>query len=240
MPKLPKHAHKVRVGLYGRNSKPPKGWKPSFRGEQPPGSWKIQIARLRAQLPADADVVWEGYDVVTGSDPNRPKWAELLRLVRGGHVQHVYVTKLDRVMRGLNHFLDVSKIFDERGAHLIFVDSQGASIRGKDPFAKAMRNNIAVFAELELDLARERAQDVMRVGDDGRTYGPRSERPAGRPSEYGEGHKMRRRGGRLVHDRPRCALCRGITGGFDVPSGNATPKPRVAKPVGYATGVGSA
>ena len=201
----------MKAALYARNSKPPKGWRPRVAGEEPPGSWSVQLPKLRDVALRDGhEIAWEGYDVVTGSNPNRPKWKELMALVRGGHVNVVYVTKLDRVMRSLRHFLDVAEEFERRGAHLIFVDSPGASVKGKDPFAKAMRGNLAVFAELELDLARERSLDVMEVREDGRIYGPRSDKPAGRPSEYGPEHKFRNRRGRLEHDRARCPVCKGV------------------------------
>jgi DNA invertase Pin-like site-specific DNA recombinase len=210
----------VKAAIYARNSKPPKGWKAKVEGEEPPGSWKMQLPRLRRAAEADGhEVTWEGFDVVTGSNPNRPKWKELMALVRGGHVGVVYVVKLDRVMRSLRHFLDVAEDFEKRGAHLIFIDSQGASIRGKDPYAKAMRGNLAVFAELELDLARERSLDVMEVREDGRTYGPRSEKPAGAPKQFGPEHKMRNRDGKLWHDRARCRACKGAA----EPTGSATP-----------------
>lgn len=217
------------VAIYGRNSKPPKGWKPSHPGDSPPGSWAFQLQVCRKAAIADGhEIVWEGHDVASGGDPNRPQWAELMALVRGGRVRAVYVTKLDRVMRSLAHFLEVADAFEKRGAWLVFVDSPLASVKGKDPFAKAMRGNLAVFAELERDLAWERSMSVLEVREDGRTYGPRSERPAGAPRIYGDGHKMRKRDGKLWHDRARCPLCRVAEPGVPRPEGGGPENERVA------------
>jgi DNA invertase Pin-like site-specific DNA recombinase len=110
-------------------------------------------------------------------------------------------------MRGVKHFKEVEEVFERRGCELIFTDSPGASIQKADPFSKATRGVIAVFAELEADLAYERSMDVLEVREDGRLYGPRSDKPAGRPTEYGPEHKFRRRGERFEHDRKRCPVC---------------------------------
>lgn len=201
---------KTPAAIYGRNSKPPKGWRPAFPGEEPPGSWRLQIARARAVAVANGDeVVQEEHDVVTGGDPNRPAWARILAAVRGNRVQRVYVTKLDRVMRGARHFLGIAEEFEAHGAQLVFLDQPGANVVKGDPSSKAFRGMLAVWAEFELDLTRERSADVMEYGEDGRLYGPRSDRPAGRPTEYGDGHKFRTTpDGSRKHVRARCPLCR--------------------------------
>lgn len=207
-------SEKRPCAIYARNSKPPKGWRPSFQGEEPPTSWTFQVAKARARATADGfAVVLDEHDIATGSDPNRPGWESIMSAVRGGRVRRVYATKLDRCMRGVKHFKEVEEVFEARGCELVFTDSPGASILTRDPFSKATRGVIAVFAELELDLARERSMDVLEVREDGRLYGPRSERPSGRPQEYGDGHKFRTRNGRPVHDAARCRLCRGETPG---------------------------
>jgi hypothetical protein len=109
------------------------------------------------------------------------------------------------------------------GVDLLFLDQPGASVRRGDSMSKAFRGMASVFAELELDLARERSAAVLQQHE-GRWYGPRSDLPAGRPREFAEGHKMRRRGDRLEHDRARCAAChrdaapRGENGGLHAPA----------------------
>ncbi|MCA1812015.1 MAG: recombinase family protein [Halobacteriales archaeon] len=197
-----------RVALYARNSKPPKGWKPQGEGEEPPGSWKLQLHALRAWAAREGhDVAMEEYDVVTGGNPNRPGWNKVLAAARGHHIHMVAAVKLDRVMRSTLHFHQVANELLDRGVDLLAVD-QGVRISAKDPMSKLLRGILALFAELELDLARERSSAVLEVRNDGRLYGPRSAKPAGRPRLYAEGPKVRIRNGRPVHDRPRCAVCK--------------------------------
>lgn len=236
----------MKVAIYARNSKPPRGWRPKTPGEAPPGSWELQIKACReAAARAGDEVVLEAHDVATGSDPNRPEWQSVLAAVQGGTVRRVYCTKMDRPARSARHYLDVAEVFVARGAELIFVDQAQANVSKDDAFSKMVRGVGAVFAEFELDLARERSRAVMEVREDGRTYGPRSQRPAGAPRAYGEGHKMRRRGGKLWHDKSRCRLCRDVAEpggprpgggrreneGVAERDGSATPGRRLATPI---------
>ncbi len=80
---------------------------------------------------------------------------------------------------------------------------------------KFLIGNLALVAEFERDLIRDRIASVMSRREDGRIYGPRSDRPVGRPSEYGEGHKFRTRNGHRTHDKAHCRLCRGEMAGPD-------------------------
>lgn len=225
----------MKAAVYGRNSKPPKGWKPSFEGEEAPGSWTVQVPRCEAAaLAAGDELVVSLHDVASGGNANRPAWSRLMGMVRGGVVGRVYVTKLDRCARNLRHFLDTAEAFEARGAELVVLDQQAASVRKQDPAGKAFRNMMATFAELELDLIRERSGAVMTIGPDGRVYGPRSDQPAGRPREFGAGHKLRLRGGKAVHDKARCQAC-GEKGGVAASVSDPSPNAGVAEPVGFAT-----
>ncbi len=199
----------MRVALYARNSKAPRGWKPSSPGEEPPGSWRTQLARLREWAAREGhEVALEEHDVASGGNPHRPAWSRALAEARGHHVHAIAATKLDRVMRSAGHFHQVAEELTALGVDLIFVDS-GMRISGRDPFNKAVLGILAVIAELERDLARERSMGELHVGEDGRLYGPRSDRPSGRPKAYGSGHKFRVREGREIHDRARCPACGG-------------------------------
>ncbi|MHB8634326.1 MAG: recombinase family protein [Thermoplasmatota archaeon] len=198
----------MRIALYARNSKPPRGWKAAMLGEEPPGSWKLQLQALRAWAAKEGhEVAVEAHDLATGGDPNRPGWQKVLAAARGHHVHAIVVVKLDRVMRSTSHFHQVVDELLELGVDLIAVD-QGVRISKNDPMSKLLRGVVALFAELELDLARERSAAVLEVREDGRTYGPRSPLPAGRPREFGDGHKVRIRRGAPVHDKARCKACR--------------------------------
>jgi DNA invertase Pin-like site-specific DNA recombinase len=206
-----KEAVPVKVAIYARNSKPPKNWKASFPGEEPPGSWKTQLEDLRTWARRNEhEVLLETHDMVSGRDPNRPGWEQVMSEVRGHHVQAVAAVKLDRVMRSAGHFHEVAKTFLDLGVDLIFTDTS-TQISKRDPFSKFQVAILASIAELELDLARERMWSVMEWRE-GRLYGPRSSRPAGAPRKYGEGHKFRIRNGRMEHDKSRCRACGGNGG----------------------------
>lgn len=227
----------LRAAVYARNSKPPKGWKPSRPGEEPPGSWTKQTEKCReAALREGDEIVLEVHDTATGGDPNRPGWRQVMAGVRGGTIRRVYVTKLDRVMRSLRHFLEVAEEFEARGAELVFLDQPSASVRKGDAAAKALRGMLGVFAEFELDLTRERSGAVFEIKEDGKMYGPRSEVPAGRPVEYGPEHKFRVRDGRREHDRARCRACRVGKPGVENAEGENPVSEGVGYPVGFPTG----
>lgn len=216
----------VRAALYARRSQPPKAWRPSYHGEEPEGSTQAQMRRLEAWAASQGhQVTIRGMDTATGRNPHRPGWERVMAAVRGGHVQLVAITKTSRAMRNTLHYLEtVENDFLPRGCHLEVLDQPMACVRGKaDPMAIAFRTVAAAFNQLELDLAREASMEVMERREDGKLYGPRSERPSGRPVEFGDGHKFRVRAGRKEHDRARCRTCRGETGA-QVSLGEPTPK----------------
>src|SRR5437773_9736262 len=126
----------MKVGLYARNSKPPRGWKPSTTGEAPPGSWKVQHESLRAWAKREGhEVALEEHDMRSGKDANRPAWDRIIQDARGHHVHMVAVTKVDRVMRSMIHFYDVVREFSDLGIDLVFID-QGVRISKRDPMSK--------------------------------------------------------------------------------------------------------
>lgn len=227
----------MKVAIYARKSKPPSDWRPAQEGELPPTSVEVQVRRLKAACEAQGhEVVLVETDTASGSNPNRPGWKRLLAAVRGGSVQGVWMTRTDRAMRSAKHYLEVVEVFLARGCWLDFLDQSMSSVHGKsDPMATAFRTVAAAFAQLELDLTRERSGEVMERGEDGRLYGPRSEKPAGRPVEFGPEHKFRVRGGSRVHDKARCRACRGEKGG-SASSGSDPPAAEgVANPGGLTT-----
>lgn len=228
----------MRVALYARRSKPPKGWKATAPGEQAPGSTDAQMAKLRAWAGANGhEVVLAEADTATGKNPNRPGWQRVMAAVRGGHVQGVAITRTSRSMRNTRHFLEVIEEMERRSCCLEVLEQPAASFRGKtDPMGRAFLTISGAINQLEIELHDEQSNEVMEVREDGRTYGPRSELPAGRPSEYGIGHKLRVRDGRRIHDKPKCRACRGGETGGVVASGLAASEiVGVANPGGLAT-----
>lgn len=232
----------MRVALYARNSKPPKGWRPAFPGEEPPGSWRQQLEELRAWAAREGhEVVLEAYDAkVSGKNPNRPGWRQVMQAARGHHVHEIAAVKLDRVMRSAGHFYDLVRELTELTVDLCFT-AQGLRIGKANPMTKALIGFLALMADLERDWAFERQAAVMEVREDGRLYGPRSELPAGRPREFGPEHKhRRRRDGSMEHDRARCRACRGENGGVESPVSDTQETGGLGEPDGFPAPGGSA
>lgn len=206
----------MRVALYARRSKPPKGWLPSFPGEHAPGSLEAQLSKLRAWAEDGGhEIMLEEADTATGRNPNRPGWRKIMGAVKGRHVDLVLLTRTSRAMRNVRHYLDVVDQFIKRGVRMEVLEQPQASVGDRDdPMSRAFRTIAAAFNQLEVDLHREQSMEVLERRSDGRLYGPRSDKPAGRPTEYGPEHKFRTRNGRQVHDKPKCPICRGgETGG---------------------------
>lgn len=229
----------MRAALYARRSKPPKGWVPSYPGEVAPGSTDAQLAKLQAWAKtAGHEVILQEHDTATGKNPNRPGWQRIMAAVKGGHVQVVAITRTSRAMRNSKHYLEVVEVFLERNCIMEVLEQPMASVRGRgDPMAVAFRTVAAAFNQLEVDLHDEQSNEVLERREDGKLYGPRSDKPAGRPVEFGPEHKFRVRGGSRRHDRANCRVCHGQTGGPDGSESDPPQPEGVANPPGLAMGV---
>src|SRR2546425_8586274 len=99
-------AESLKLALYARNSRPPKNWKPSVPGEEPPGSWRQQLTHLRDWSSRQGHVVvLEEHDAAeSGADPHRPRWSAVMQEARGHHIDAIAVTRSDRVMRSVIHY----------------------------------------------------------------------------------------------------------------------------------------
>lgn len=84
---------------------------------------------------------------------DRPGLEELLKLARSGKVDVVAVWKLDRMARSLEHSVQLLAELTALHVDLVIV---GQSIDTTTPTGKALFGMIAIFAELEADMARER------------------------------------------------------------------------------------
>lgn len=212
----------IPVAVYARKSK----------GQEP----DAQLGRLVRAVEAEGLFLHtSATDVASGKNPNRPGWQRIMAAVDGGQVRQVWITKVDRAMRSSKHYLDVVERLQKRGCHLRVLDQPMLNVLDKDdPMSKAFRTIGAAFAQLEVDLAAERSNEGHEVRPDGVMVGP-SGAPVGRPREFGVGHKMRQRGGKFVHDRPRCKVCRGETGGLSVSPSDPPTDRGVAEPNGLTT-----
>src|SRR5439155_19337820 len=149
----------LKLAQYARNSHPPIDWKPSVPGEEPPGSWKNQLAHLADWATRQGHtVILQDHDTKSGGDPNRRAWGRIMQEARGHHIDAIVVTKLDRVMRSMSHYYKIVDELLSLGVDLIVVDS-GMRISKRDAMSKAFMGQAALYAELERDLIRERIGD---------------------------------------------------------------------------------
>lgn len=205
----------MKAAIYARRSKPPKGWVPSYPGEEAPGSLDAQLKKMRQWAEDNGrTLILEASDTATGRNPNRPGWRRIMGAVKGRHVQEVILTRTSRAMRNVRHYLEVVEVFIERGVRMTVIEQPQASVGAQDdPMSRAFRTIAAAFNQLEVDLHREQSMEVLERREDGRLYGPRSDLPSGRPAEYGSEHKFRTRNGSKVHDKAKCRVCREAEGG---------------------------
>lgn len=99
-------------------------------------------------------------EVASGAAKRRPVLRELLDGARRRRFDVVIAWKLDRLGRTVEGILGTIRELTDAGIRVVVVD-QGLDIRPRDdgsPMARAMLHLLALFAELERDLVRERTR----------------------------------------------------------------------------------
>ena len=113
-----------------------------------------QVDQLRAYCRARGWECQEHVDHgVSGAKARRPGLDALLVAVRRRKVDVVVCTKLDRLARSLEHLVALGGEFKALGIDLIVLDQ---AIDTTTSAGRAMFGMLAVFAEFERDLSRER------------------------------------------------------------------------------------
>ncbi len=132
-----------------------------------------QIEQLRAYCQARG---WECQEYVdhgvSGAKARRPGLDALLGAVRRRKVDVVACTKLDRLARSLEHLVALGGEFKALGIDLIVLDQ---AIDTTTSPGRAMFGMLAVFAEFERDLIRERVVGGLQRA---KALGRRVGRPA--------------------------------------------------------------
>ncbi len=155
----------MTAGIYARVSTP---------DQDPTG----QVAELRTYCRARGWEVHEYVDHgVSGAKERRPGLDALLQAVRRRKVDVVVCSKLDRLARSLEHLIALGKEFKALGVELVVLDQ---AIDTTTSAGKALFGMLAVFAEFERDLIRERViAGVQRARALGKRLG-RPRAPVGR------------------------------------------------------------
>jgi DNA invertase Pin-like site-specific DNA recombinase len=134
-----------RAALYARVSTTDKGQDP-----------ELQLGELRQRAAERGwQVVGEYVDYASGADRNRTELAKLMALVSGRKIDVVAVWRFDRFARSTAHLLEALDTCRRFGVDFVSLREQ---IDTTTPMGKAMFTIVAVVAELERDLIRERVK----------------------------------------------------------------------------------
>ena len=95
---------------------------------------------------------------VSGKDANRPRLQEMLDYVREGDI--VYVHDLSRLARSTFDLLEISKVLQKKGVHLV---SNKESVDTTTPAGRLMFTMIGAIAEFERDVILERQREGIAL-----------------------------------------------------------------------------
>lgn len=114
-------------------------------------------------------------DKMSGTVSNRPGLTTALKMAQHEGTEFV-VWKLDRLGRSIRGIIETMQIFEKRGVRLVSITER---FDLSTPFGKAILHFLAVFAELERDLIRERTMaGLQRAKERGDPHGrPRAMTP---------------------------------------------------------------
>ena len=146
-----------RVGLYARVS----------TTEQ---TCENQLQVLRAFAGARGWAITEFVDAgVSGAKEKRPQFDALLADVRRRKLDVVVCTKLDRLARSVKHLIALGEELRALGVELVVLDQ---AVDTTTSGGRALFGMLAVFAEFERDLIRERViAGVRRARAQGKHLG---------------------------------------------------------------------
>ncbi|MEO9737670.1 MAG: recombinase family protein [Roseobacter sp.] len=103
----------------------------------------------------------------SGLDTERPKLAECLRYVRKGDT--LVISRVDRLARSAKHLLSLVSELENKGVTLKVLDQ---SIDTGDAAGRAFLGMLAVFAQFETDIRKERQMDgIAKAQEKGIKFG---------------------------------------------------------------------
>ncbi|MFP1632915.1 recombinase family protein [Zhengella sp. ZM62] len=112
-------------------------------------SLEVQLDKLEA---AGCEEVFS--EKRSGLDTERPKLAECLRYVRKGDT--LVISRIDRLARSAEHLLSLVRQLEGKGVTLKVLDQ---NIDTGDAAGRAFLGMLAVFAQFEADIRKERQMD---------------------------------------------------------------------------------
>ena len=131
-------------------------------------SLEVQRDKMRA-IGVEPDHIFE--EKRSGVDTNRPALKEALRFARKGDA--FIITKIDRLARSATDLLQIVQQLQAKGVALRVLDQQ---IDTGTPAGKAMLQMLAVFAEFETAIRKERQMDgIAKAKEKGTKFGRKAQ-----------------------------------------------------------------
>ncbi len=144
-----------KVAIYSRKSK--------FTGKGESIENQIELCRayIAMHMPATApeDILIfedEGY---SGGHLDRPKFQEMIKLVKKKKVNNIVCYRLDRISRNIGDFAQLIEALNDLGCGFISIKEQFDT---SSPMGRAMMYIASVFSQLERETIAERIRDNMR------------------------------------------------------------------------------
>lgn len=96
---------------------------------------------------------------VSGKDQNRPKFQELLQLIRTNRINVIISKEVSRLTRSVSDFCEFMELCRKHG---VAVKIKGLDVDPNTPMGGAMFQILAVVAQLEREMCRERVKSTLR------------------------------------------------------------------------------
>jgi len=149
----------MNIALYARVSRADKDQRP-----------ENQLLKLRAYALDHGYTVFSEYvDYASGATPERPELERMRGDARANRFGVILTTRIDRIGRSVAHFSNLIAELDESGVTLVATDQP---INTSSSTGRFLRTVLSAFAELELDMIRERTKDgLARARAEGKILG---------------------------------------------------------------------
>lgn len=120
-----------------------------------------QLIELRREAQRRGLKTWEEVtDVISGGKQERDGLGRVMAGIRRGEIGTLMAVRLDRLARSLSHFGQLSDELVKRNVGLVLT-AQGVDTTGANPCGRMLQGILAVIAEFERDLIRERTRAGM-------------------------------------------------------------------------------
>lgn len=145
-----------KIAIYSRKSKF------TGKGESIENQIEICKSRIKSQYPdiSEADILIFEDEGFSGGNMNRPKFKEMMRLVKDNKIKAIYSYRLDRISRSVVDFANMYEILTELNVSYI---SATECYETSTPLGRAMMSIATVFAQLERETIAERIKDNMHA-----------------------------------------------------------------------------